>query len=53
VNGRASFLDVIDAQRTLLDFEIAGIEAQTQRELALASLSLAIAGLPPSGSPTL
>ena len=53
VNGRASFLDVIDAQRTLLDFELEGIEARTQRELSLASLSLAIAGLPPAGSPTL
>jgi outer membrane protein TolC len=53
VNGRASFLDVIDAQRTLLEFELMDIEARTRRELALASLSLAIAGLPPSGAPTL
>lgn len=53
VNGRAGFLDVIDAQRTLLDFELMGIEARTQRELALASLSLAIAGVPPLGAPTL
>jgi cobalt-zinc-cadmium efflux system outer membrane protein len=53
VNGRASFLDVIDAQRTSLEFELLGIEARTQRELALASLSLAIAGIPPSGAPVL
>ena len=53
VNGRASFLDVIDAQRTLLAFELSGIEARTRRELALASLSLAIAGVPPPGAPTL
>lgn len=53
VNGRAVFLDVIDAQRTLLEFELRGIEARTQRELALASLSLAIAGVPPDGAPTL
>ncbi len=53
VNGRAGFLDVIDAQRTLLEFELRGIEARTQRELALASLSLAIAGVPPAGAPTL
>ncbi|MBL8862330.1 MAG: TolC family protein [Planctomycetes bacterium] len=53
VNGRASFLDVIDAQRTLLDFELTGVEARTQRELALASLSLTIAGVPPSGAPIL
>lgn len=53
INGRASFLDVIDAQRTLLEFELAGIEADTQRELSLAYLSLAIAGVPPAGAPTL
>jgi len=53
VNGRAGFLDVIDAQRTLLEFELMGIEARTQRELALASLSLAIAGVPPAGAPVL
>ena len=53
VNGRASFLDVIDAQRTLLAFELLGIEARTRRELALASLSLAIAGVPPPGAPIL
>jgi len=53
VNGRAGFLDLIDAQRTLLEFELMGIEARTQRELALASLSLAIAGVAPSGAPIL
>lgn len=53
VNGRAGFLDLIDAQRTLLEFELMGIEARTQRELALAALSLAIAGVPPAGAPTL
>ncbi len=53
VNGRASFLDVIDAQRTLLDFELERIEAGTQRELSLAALSLAIAGVAPEGAPVL
>lgn len=53
VNGRVGFLDVIDAQRTLLGFELAGVAARTQRELALAALSLAIAGTPPAGAPTL
>lgn len=53
VNGRAAFLDVIDAQRTLLEFELAEIEARTQRELALASLSLALAGILPTGAPVL
>jgi len=36
-----------------LDFELMGIEARTQRELALASLSLAIAGVPPPNAPLL
>ena len=53
VNGRASFLDVIDAQRTLLEFELERIEAGTQRELSLASLSLVIAGIAPEGAPIL
>ena len=52
VSGRAGFLDVIDAQRSLLEFELQSIEAKTQRELALASLSLTIAGTPPEGAPT-
>jgi outer membrane protein, heavy metal efflux system len=53
VNGRASFLDVIDAQRSLLEFELARIDADTQRELALASLSLMISAVPPPGAPVL
>ena len=51
VNGRAGFLDVIDAQRSLLEFELSGVAAATQRELALAALSLAIAGIPPADAP--
>jgi outer membrane protein, heavy metal efflux system len=53
VNGRSQFLDVIDAQRSLLEFELAAIDVSTQRELALASLSLSIAGAAPPGAPTL
>jgi outer membrane protein TolC len=49
--GRSSFLDVIDAQRQLLAFELSLIEARMQRELALATLSLAIQGIPPPGAP--
>lgn len=52
-NGRAGFLDVIDAQRSLLEFELAGIGARTQRELALAALSLTIVGIAPAGAPVL
>jgi outer membrane protein TolC len=51
--GRAGFLDVLDAQRQLLRFESALVEARTRRELALVSISLTIAGTPPAGAPVL
>jgi outer membrane protein TolC len=52
-NGKSGFLDVIDGYGQLLGFDLALIEARTQKELALASLSLLIAGVPPQDSPTL
>ncbi len=52
-NGRSGFLDVVDAYRQVLAFDVALIEARTRRELALASLSLLIAGVPPPGAPVL
>jgi outer membrane protein, heavy metal efflux system len=48
-SARATFIDLIDAERTLLEFQLREIEAKTQRELALAELSLLILGEPPSG----
>ena len=51
--GKSSFLDVIESYRQLLGFDLALIEAQTQRELSLISLSLLIAATPPKGSPIL
>jgi outer membrane protein TolC len=53
ITARSSFLDVIDAERQLLGFELGHVEARTQRELALAGLSLTIAGVPPAGAPVL
>lgn len=53
LTGQTDFLNLIDAQRTLLEFELMKIEAQIQQELALAELSLIIAGLPPSQAPLL
>jgi outer membrane protein TolC len=52
-NGRSTFLDVIDAERQLLEFELAAVEARTQQELSIASISLLIAGQAPAGAPTL
>lgn len=50
-SARATFIDLIDAERTLLEFQLLEIEGKTQRELALAELSLLILGEPPSGLP--
>lgn len=53
VSGLASFIDVLDAQRSLLSFELARTEARARLEVALANLSLSIAGIPPLGAPLL
>ncbi len=52
-SGKVDFINIIDAQRTLLDFRLAEVEARIQRELALAELSLVILGTPPTGAPIL
>jgi outer membrane protein, heavy metal efflux system len=52
-SGKVDFINLIDAQRTLLDFRLAEVEARIQRELALAELSLIILGTPPTGAPLL
>ena len=51
--GKTEFMNVLDAWRTLLEFEMTIVEARTQRELALAELSLAIIGAPPTGASVL
>ena len=51
--GQAEFINVQEAARALLEFELAGVDARTQRELVLAELSLMIAGVPPPGAPLL
>lgn len=51
VTGRTGFLDVVEASRARLDFELKGIEARTQRELSLAELALLVAGIPPENIP--
>ena len=51
--GEVDFLNLLDAQRTLLEFRLAEVEAGVQRELALAELSSLIVGTPPAGAPVL
>jgi outer membrane protein, heavy metal efflux system len=47
--GQIDFFNLTDSERTLLNFELERVEASTQREIALAELSLIVAGLPPVG----
>ena len=53
VSGKADFLNLLDAERTLLEFQLSEVEARVQRELALAELSLLILGTGPAGGPVL
>ena len=48
--NRIEFINLLEAERTLLEFQLAEVEARTQCELALAELSLII-GLRPEGAP--
>lgn len=52
-SNTTDFINLIDAQRTLLDFRLAEVEARIMRDLALAELSLLVMGVQPSGSPAL
>ncbi len=51
--GQIDFFNLIDAQRALLNFQLAEVEARTRREIILADLSLSIAGMAPEGAPIL
>ena len=51
--GKTDFFNLLDAERSLLEFRLAEIDARTQRELALSELSLLIAGIPPANAPVL
>jgi hypothetical protein len=53
VSGKVDFLNLLDAERTLLQFQLSEVEARVQRELALAELSLLILGTPPADAPIL
>ena len=53
VSSKVEFIDLLDAERTLLEFNLAEVEARVQRELTLARLSLLIIGTPPADAPVL
>jgi outer membrane protein TolC len=52
-SGKVDFINLLDAQRSLLEFQLAEVDARIRRELALAELSLMIVGLQPPGAPLL
>jgi outer membrane protein, heavy metal efflux system len=51
LSGQIDFFNLTDAERTLLDFKLNQVEANTQREVVLAELSLLVAGMSPSTVP--
>ena len=51
--GTMDFSALTDAERTLLDLQFEAAEAGTDREIALAELSILVAGLPPANAPLL
>ncbi len=53
VGGKVDFLNVIDAERTELNFKLLEVDARFQRDVALAELSLLILGISPANAPVL
>jgi outer membrane protein TolC len=51
--GTMDFSSLTEAERMLLDLKLAAAEARTERGIALAELSLMVAGVPPPGAPIL
>ena len=51
LSGQVDFFNLIDAERTLLNFQIQFVQLHARREIILADLSLRIAGTPPTGAP--
>jgi cobalt-zinc-cadmium efflux system outer membrane protein len=51
--GMMGFSSLTDAERILLDLKLAAAEARTAHEIALADLSLMVAGVPPPDAPFL
>jgi len=51
--GQIDFFNLMDAERTLLNFQLEEVEARARREIILAGLSLSIAGIAPEGAPLL
>ena len=48
--GAMDFASLTEAERMILDLQLEAVAARTERELALAELSLTVAGVPPAGA---
>jgi cobalt-zinc-cadmium efflux system outer membrane protein len=53
MSGQIDFFNLMDAERSLLNFQLGEVEARTRREIILADLSLSIAGITPEDAPIL
>jgi outer membrane protein TolC len=53
MSGQIDFFNLMDAERSLLDFQLEEVEARIRREIILADLSLSIAGIMPENAPIL
>ena len=51
--GTMDFSAMTDADRTVLDLQLEAVQVRTDREIALAELSLMVAGVPPANAPIL
>jgi cobalt-zinc-cadmium efflux system outer membrane protein len=51
--GTMSFSALTDSEQTLLDLQLEAAQTRTDREIALADLSIMVAGLPPTNAPLL
>jgi outer membrane protein TolC len=51
--GTLDFSAMTDAEQALLDLQLEAVEARTANEIALAELSLMVAGVPPANAPLL
>lgn len=49
--GQTEFINLLEAERALLELQLAEVDARLQRELALSELSLLIVGLMPPDTP--
>ncbi|MFO1476013.1 MAG: TolC family protein [Verrucomicrobiota bacterium] len=50
LSGTMDIFNFTDTQRTLLRFELDRVDAESQREIVLAELSLIVQGMPPAGT---